>query len=283
MAISRFKTSTLAQGLPKYQDVWDGTTAVIPSPPVAGPFAWWDASYTASITTSASAVTEWADISGNNHTLVQTTSTQRPASGTRTVNGRNALDFDGTNDFLKSNEAASTWNLLHNATGATFFYVIKADTATVSMGMLCTSNDTAQAGIWNYLRSSTNGDIANAILSGSSNNFVALEFGTPGATYATGTTVSLATALDPSNGTAAARTTFYKNNNTAQGTFSQSQVSFTTSNAANTLAVGAFPGATGAGSDFFDGLLCEVLIYSGVLSSANIGTIQSYLTAKWGI
>ncbi len=28
MAISRFKTSTLAQGLPKYQDVWDGVTEV---------------------------------------------------------------------------------------------------------------------------------------------------------------------------------------------------------------------------------------------------------------
>jgi hypothetical protein len=29
MAISRFKTSTLAQGLPKYQDVWDGVSAVL--------------------------------------------------------------------------------------------------------------------------------------------------------------------------------------------------------------------------------------------------------------
>jgi hypothetical protein len=31
MAISRFKTSTLAQGLPKYQDVWDGTTTIVPT------------------------------------------------------------------------------------------------------------------------------------------------------------------------------------------------------------------------------------------------------------
>lgn len=254
-----------------------------PTPPVANPFAWWDASYTASITTSGSAVTQWSDISGNNHHLVQTTSTQRPASGTRTVNSLNALDFDGSNDFLKSNEAASTFNLLHNATGATCFYVMRADTATVSMGMLCTSNDTTQVGIWGYLRSSASGDIANAILSGSSNNFVALEFGTPGATYATNTTVAFGTALDASNGTPAARTTFYKNNNTTQGTFSQSQVSFTTNNAAWPLAVGSFPGATGAGSDFFDGLLCEVLIYSGVLSSTNIGTVMSYLTTKWGI
>lgn len=31
MAISRFKTSTLAQGLPKYQKVWDGTTIIMPT------------------------------------------------------------------------------------------------------------------------------------------------------------------------------------------------------------------------------------------------------------
>lgn len=31
MAISRFKTSTLAQGLPKYQKLWDGTSAVFDS------------------------------------------------------------------------------------------------------------------------------------------------------------------------------------------------------------------------------------------------------------
>ena len=29
MAISRFKTSTLAQGLPKYQKLWDGTSVVV--------------------------------------------------------------------------------------------------------------------------------------------------------------------------------------------------------------------------------------------------------------
>jgi hypothetical protein len=29
MAISRFKTSTLAQGLPKFQDLWDGTSVVV--------------------------------------------------------------------------------------------------------------------------------------------------------------------------------------------------------------------------------------------------------------
>lgn len=31
MAISRFKTSTLAQGLPKYQKLWDGTSSILAS------------------------------------------------------------------------------------------------------------------------------------------------------------------------------------------------------------------------------------------------------------
>lgn len=254
-----------------------------PTPPVANPFAWWDASYTSSISTSGSAVTQWSDLSGNAHHLTQSTSTARPASGTRTVNSLNALDFDGSSDFLKSNESASTWNLLHNATGATAFMVLQVDTVPGSNGLLCTSNDTTQVGIWNYLRPSSNNDIATAILSGSSNNFVSLEFGTPGATYTTGTTLSLVTALDPSNGTASNRIRFYKNNNTETGTYSQSQVSYTSNNAANPLCVGSFPGASGAGSDFFNGLICEILIYSGVMNTTNIGTVQTYLTTKWGI
>lgn len=254
-----------------------------PTPPVANPYAWWDASYTASISTSGSAVTQWSDLSGNNHNLTQTTSTARPASGTRTVNSLNALDFDGSSDFLKSNESASTWNLLHNATGASCFVVFKADSNSATVGMLCTSNDTQQVGIWNYLRPSGNSDAANAILSGSSNNFVALEYGTPGATYTTTTPASITTVLDASNATTSNRIRFYKNNNTETGTFGTSSVSYTSNNAANPLCVGSFPGATGAGSDFYDGLICEILIYSGVMNTTQIGTVQSYLTTKWGI
>lgn len=254
-----------------------------PTPPVANPFAWWDASYTSSISTSGSAVTQWSDISGNNHNLAQSTSTARPASGTRTVNSLNALDFDGSSDFLKSNESASVWNLLHNATGATAFVVFKADSNSATVGMLCTSNDTSQVGVWNYLRPTSNNDIATAILSGSSNNFVTLEYGTPGATYTTSAAVSIATVFDAANATTSNRVRYYKNNNTEQGTFSQSQVNYTSNNAANPLCVGSFPGASGAGSDFFDGLICEILIYSGVMNTTDIGTVQSYLTTKWGI
>ena len=38
-------------------------------------------------------MTAWADKSGNNITL---TSSSGPASGTRNLNGKNVLDFDGT-------------------------------------------------------------------------------------------------------------------------------------------------------------------------------------------
>ena len=52
---------------------------------------WLDASDSSTIT--GNPVTAWADKSGNNITL---TSSSGPASGTRNLNGKNVLDFDGT-------------------------------------------------------------------------------------------------------------------------------------------------------------------------------------------
>ena len=52
---------------------------------------WLDAADSSTIT--GNPVTAWADKSGNNISL---TSTTGPASGTRNLNGKNVLDFDGT-------------------------------------------------------------------------------------------------------------------------------------------------------------------------------------------
>lgn len=57
--------------------------------------AWWDADDAATITESAGLVLSWADKAGG-AALTQTTSTFRPASGARSMNGRNVLDFNGT-------------------------------------------------------------------------------------------------------------------------------------------------------------------------------------------
>lgn len=67
---------------------------------IAGMVAWFDASDGASITSSAGAVSQWADKSGNARHLVQNTAGKKPLTGTRTINGLNVLDFDGVDDQL---------------------------------------------------------------------------------------------------------------------------------------------------------------------------------------
>jgi hypothetical protein len=62
----------------------------------------YDASYTSTITDAGGgAVSAWAPKSGSvGATLAQGTAANRPITGTRTQNGLNVLDFDGTNDLL---------------------------------------------------------------------------------------------------------------------------------------------------------------------------------------
>ncbi len=61
---------------------------------------WWDANDTATITESSGAVTSWTDKAGGNP-LTQAGINARPETDSRTLNGLNVIDFDGT-DFLEA-------------------------------------------------------------------------------------------------------------------------------------------------------------------------------------
>jgi hypothetical protein len=67
---------------------------------LAGLEAWWDASDAGSITSSAGAVSQWDDLSGNAHHVSQGGGTAlRPTTGASTINSLNVIDFNG-NDYL---------------------------------------------------------------------------------------------------------------------------------------------------------------------------------------
>lgn len=81
--------------------------------------SWYDASDIATITDAgAGAVSQWNDKSGNGFHVSQGTALFRPTTGTRTQNGRNLIDFDGTNDSL-SRAIADTTSYLANKNAAT--------------------------------------------------------------------------------------------------------------------------------------------------------------------
>lgn len=61
---------------------------------------WLDAADTSTITLNGLTVSQWNDKSGNNRHAAQATAAAQPTSGTKTINGLNAIDFDGSSDFL---------------------------------------------------------------------------------------------------------------------------------------------------------------------------------------
>ncbi len=76
------------------------TTGFLPSNDTAL-LGWWDASDATTITHSAGAVSVWSDKAGGAD-LTPTSSPQTPTTGLRSLNGMNALDFNG-NSHLQAN------------------------------------------------------------------------------------------------------------------------------------------------------------------------------------
>jgi hypothetical protein len=61
---------------------------------------WLDAADASAVTTISGAVSQWNDKSGNTRNFTQSDSARRPTYGISTLNGKSAVGFDGSNDFL---------------------------------------------------------------------------------------------------------------------------------------------------------------------------------------
>lgn len=73
--------------------------------------AWYDATDASTITETGGLVDAWSDKSGNGNTLTQAVAGNRPGTGTQTINGLNAIEFPGTDEFLEISPFAPTPNL----------------------------------------------------------------------------------------------------------------------------------------------------------------------------
>lgn len=284
MAISRFKTSSLAQGLPKYQKLWDGTSQVIVNPPVSGYSLWLDGSDSSTITSSGGTVSKWTDKSANAYTFSQATSTNQPAYGSRTINGKNVLDFDGTNDRLQLDQAKTAFKFMHN-TQSTWFLVAVPDTPTSQQGYFATEAwSGSRTGIV-LAQNGTDGTLFagdHAGIPGSYNTWI----------YEGKTTTTLSTSAfyatiksDPNNGTAASRVKLRINNGSYEGSNTYTSAT-NTNDPENAMTIGALWDNYNNGNSwgtFLNGGIGEILVYPSLLSDANIELVRSYLATKWGI
>jgi hypothetical protein len=233
------------------------------SPLDLNPTIWLDASDTGTITESGGSVSQWDDKSTNGLDVTQATGTAQPKTGTRTINGLNVLDFDGSNDQLEAADAAD-WVFTRDGSTYTIFAVISADVTGVNMVPLSTQVASNVGGMYyghvlNVIRQSVVGAVSN-----------------PGQADFTGEYL-LTLITDPDNATAADRSLMYidsgtvQNNNTLTG--SPSTKPFNT------------PFIVGArnASLWWNGTIAEVIVVNGALTAQQISDTETYLADKWGI
>ena len=232
---------------------------------------WLDASDTSTITESSGSVSQWNDKSGYGNNATEGVGARQPTTGTRTLGGRNILDFDGTDDSLIVAPSDSINNLF--ATGGTMLFVGVPDSdgggnfgriidktpnglnvfvqneVTTTLQPRMTVPFSTTSGDWKTTANSVDLDVG---------NIIAMTYDGSATTNNPAFTI---------NGEAEAETE------------TSAPVGTIKDDSANSLYIG--------NNSFFnrgfDGGFAELLIYDRVLSAAEITLVNNYLTNKWGI
>jgi hypothetical protein len=229
-------------------------------PSVSGLLAWYDASDTATLTLSGSEVTQWDDKSGNDFHLTRGLGQTGPASGTRTKNGLNVVDFVNTaggtggkyvNDAGAMLPADGEYDIfavwVHDNVGANFSAVAYFGTGT-EHGM--------------RMETTTESNIVCSVGGGAQ----AL-----GATRTAGTWRQVTGELGSTGGQPIVIR--------QDGAADNSSTLTGAPNSGSTFCIGARVG----GGRSLDGAVGEVLIYRPSLSDTDRDAVEDYLIDKWAI
>jgi hypothetical protein len=224
-------------------------------PPVSGYLAWYDASDSASITHSGGAVSQWNDLSGNGYHLTQDTDVNKPTTGTRTINGRNAIDFV---------EAGANSDVLNSTA-----FPITAQPFTICAVVLCDS----VPGTTNRYFDGFDGTLGRAL------------FYVNAGTWRVNAGTAVNTTKAPVTGTAVrhsvvfngASSAFYENGTQHGGTLNPG-----TGGIYDIDIGGARDNATDLVTNInWDGLVAEWILYPSALSTADRQSVEDYLKTKW--
>jgi len=220
--------------------VWSGSAF---SPLDLSPVLWLDASDTSTITESGGAVSQWDDKSGNGNDVTNAVAASQPTSGTRTLNGLNVLDFDGS-DVLR-----------------------KASFTTTSPYTFITVTDVDASSGARYIVSS---NVAEVILYLNASNQIALYNNTV-ALPGSATTFAQELIIGTFNGSSS----FIRRNGASYATGTTGTLGMTT------LSIGARSDSAANGP--FNGGIAEIIVVDGTLTAGEIAATESYLAQKWGI
>jgi hypothetical protein len=243
--------------------------------PVAGATLWLDAADTTTISLNGSGVSQWNDKSSNAFAFTQGTLANMPQSGTQTINSKNVIDFDGSNDFLTCTAAASTFNYLHNSTGYTGFFAGQYQTPTV-VNIYYNTNQTNLSNIGASLYDNGAGVVAHDVARGVSGAANATSRGAAGSTITNGANFYASVVINNTTATAADRVKIRINGGAESKTNTVTNAA-SSSNASFALTLGT------DGSIYTNAYYGEIIFYSGQLSDTDVASVNSYLSAKWGI
>jgi hypothetical protein len=220
-----------------------------------------DSSDLSTITESSGAVSQWTDKSANGHAFTQSTGAAQPITGTRTVNGRNAIDFEG-NDVLLKNSIS----VVSPSDGSfTIFAVALPDLSNVDGGIFggdpqggnrppqflrLTSTTLNSTRVSNFAGtfSVSVASLSSALVAGNVGLFISR--------LAAG---SFQVFADRRRGTEVGTT------GGASAALSSHQI-----------------GTIGGGVLRFNGLICEIIVYPLALTYPQMSVVENYLSAKWG-
>lgn len=216
---------------------------------------WLDASNAGSITEAGGVVSAWADLSPSGYSLA---SDQGDIlTGSRTVNGHNALDFQA-NGRLRASPAPvnapadGTWTVIA---------VAVSDALSQTRQIVC--GDAVQEGVrvGQYLRTALATPQSIAWPDIATATGPALSTSTTHVIRSDNDASSLTVSVDGVAGTPVGLGSSY---------YSASAV----------LAIGSYAALTNP-AEFWDGAVCEVITYARALTPEEITTVEDYLSGKW--
>lgn len=231
---------------------------------ISGLFAWYDGSDASTITLVSGNVSQWNDKSGKGNHVAQATTTKQPAysasAGTLTfalANSQNLRKAAGTGPPTGSGAASvfAVSQFTDNAAGCDI--ITWGSTNALSYCLQQRSGGTSTG--YAFLISNGTTWPGNKESGGqtTTNNVVA-------AVYAGGAETSSSPSI-------------YRN-----GTLSAMTLTSGTPAASGTdICVGTEP--TGAGTNFWNGTISEILCYSAALTTADQQSVEGYLAWKWGL
>lgn len=232
---------------------------------------WWDASDSSTVTLNGTSVSQLNDKSGLGRNASQGTAANQP--GTTTINSKNAMLFDGSNDHLTL--GAGLFGFAHTDSFSVFAVVKR----TSDSGIGC---------IWGKQESSgfARGYALTVFSTASSpSNILGLQMRNQAGVQAWRNS-AWTFAQDP-----VVVSTVYTGTGTVAGmTLKQNGSERTYSTQSDTLAgnvitnsVAACIGSRDGGNLSFNGTIGEIIVYSKALSASEVAAVERYLAGKWGV